>query len=606
MKKVILAIFLASVTTFVNTSCSDFLDADNKAAIDAEPYFATEEGQAAVRVSMYNAIKPMVNDVNLTEWGTDIYTVTQTARSNDYNTYDLTYEDSGVEEYYKNAYYMINQANCLAKYGAENPKYLAEAKFIRCFGYYLLTQQYGSVPYVTEYIENGKKRDYPKTPLKDIYSSVINELEGLATDAALPAEDHKGNVNRRAVKALLAKVCLAAAWDLDTQLTDAAKGTYSVTSTENFAKAARYADEVIAGQPLTMSFADKWSPYNEGNEEEIWSVQYERDGFPGDVLNGGNQRQNTYGSQLGDPITSGLKSCSGVLVPNTKAIYIWAKGDERFEATFMTTIYNYFPNEYPWPASGYYAYYNASEEAKANLGITERYFPWYTTTEEINEYIAEHKSQFAKGTAANACKVHYIAEPAMLWEFQADGTPGNVTTKDYASYISQYVAPTLVTKKFDDPNTVQQGGVSNCYRDIVVFHVSEMYLTAAEAYLMAGNEGMALKYVNTVRDRAHATHLESFASYHADYTISPNFGTLRPIDVILDERVREVWAETTRWVDLRRTKQLVKYNVEFNREISSPADMSNARGEIKWYRPIPAKEIGTNSAITDDDQNAGY
>lgn len=605
MKKVLLAIFLASVTTFVSTSCSDFLEADNKAAVDAEPYFATEEGQAALRISMYNSIKPMVNDVNLTEWGTDLYTITQTARDNDYQTYKITPEDGNIEGYYKNAYYMINQANCLAKYGAGNPKYLAEAKFLRSFGYYLLVQQFGPVPYVTEYIDNGK-RDYPRTPLNEIYKSLISELEGIAEDAALPAEDRQGNVSRRAVKALLAKVCLAAGWDLDTQLTDAAKGTYSITSTENFAKAARYADEAIAGQALTMSFSDKWSPYNEGNEEEIWSVQYDRAGYPGDVLNGGNQRQNTYGSQLGDPITSGLKSCSGVLVPNPKAIYLWEKGDERFEATFMTTMYNYFPDEHPWPTSGYYAYYNASAEAQAALGITERYFAWYTTEAEIEQYISENQARFAKGTAPNTTRVHYIAEPATIWEFNDNGTVSKKTTGSYASIIRQYISPTLTVKKFDDPNTVQQGGVSNCYRDIVVFHLSEMYLTAAEAYLMAGNEGKALGYVNNVRDRAHASHLTAFSDYRPDYTVSSSFGAIRPIDVILDERAREVWAETTRWADLHRTKQLVKYNIEFNNNISSAADMSNVRGDVKWYKPIPAAEIATNAAMTDDDQNAGY
>ena len=34
--------------------------------------------------------------------------------------------------------------------------------------------------------------------------------------------------------------------------------------------------------------------------------------------------------------------------------------------------------------------------------------------------------------------------------------------------------------------------------------------------------------------------------------------------------------------------------------------MCNNRGEVKWYRPIPASEIETNTAITNENQNPGY
>lgn len=600
--KYIIVLAAALLTTL--TGCSDFLDAENKSGVDADPYFSTSEGQVALRATVYNDLKPLVNDVNMTEWGTDVYTITQTARANDYQTYKLTAEDAGVESYYKNCYSLINMANGLLKYAAENPKYVAEAKFLRSFGYYNLIQQFGAVPYVTTYIEDGT-REYPRTPLNEIYPAIITELESIMNDSNLPETDLNGNVSRRAVKALLAKVCLAAGWDLETTLNDATAGTYTVNSTNYFQKAAQYADEVIGGQQLTMSFADKWSPSNEQNDEVIWAVQYDRAGYPGDALSGGHGRQNTYGSQLGDPISSGQKTCSGVLVPNEKGIYLWAKGDERLDATFMMTLYNYFPT-ISWPLSGYYAYYNASDESKESLGIMTKFFPWYTSNREIALYINNHRSLFTRGTATNDCSVHKIAATSTIWEFNADGSTKATTSKDYASFISQYVAPTLVCKKFDDPNTVQQAVSTNDYRDIVVFHVSEMYLTAAEAYLMAGNEQKALDYVNVVRDRAKATHLSSFSAYEPDYEVNVSFGSIRPIDVILDERARELWAETTRWVDLRRTRQLVKYNIQFNSEISTADDMSNVRGEVKWYKPIPSSEIATNTAISDDDQNPGY
>ena len=81
---------------------------------------------------------------------------------------------------------------------------------------------------------------------------------------------------------------------------------------------------------------------------------------------------------------------------------------------------------------------------------------------------------------------------------------------------------------------------------------------------------------------------------------------MTPLDVVLDERARELYAETTRWMDLRRTRQLVRYNVAFNPNVSSVADMANVDGEIKWLRPIPAAEIETNTGISQADQNPGY
>ena len=122
---------------------------------------------------------------------------------------------------------------------------------------------------------------------------------------------------------------------------------------------------------------------------------------------------------------------------------------------------------------------------------------------------------------------------------------------------------------------------------------------------MSGNEAKALELINAVRQRAKATMLTSFASYQPDYETDVNF-MLTPLDVLLDERARELYAEQTRWMDLRRTRQLVRYNVEFNPEINMPSDMANAQGEIKWLRPIPAAEIETNTAISQQDQNPGY
>jgi hypothetical protein len=159
-------------------------------------------------------------------------------------------------------------------------------------------------------------------------------------------------------------------------------------------------------------------------------------------------------------------------------------------------------------------------------------------------------------------------------------------------------------KKFDDA-AADFTNQANDYRDIVVLHVSDMYLVAAEAYLMAGQQSQALDKINAVRARAGLAALSSFSAYDPQYTTTGSF-TIKDIDLILDERARELYAEGHRWMDLRRTKQLVRYNVQFSEYITDASAMANSKGEIKWYRPIPANEISANTGISQEDQNPGY
>lgn len=604
MKRILYATLLGGAILTMTTGCGDFLTAENKAAIGAEEFFGTEEGLASLRVSMYTGLKTIVNNTDFTEWGTDLYIVTRSTSVNDYDSYKLTPNTGGVESFYKSFYSIINNANYMLRMCGDNDKYAAEAKFIRSLCYYHLTQHFGAVPYVTAYID-GAERAYPRTDIKTIYDSLINELEAIADSEALPEIDLQGNISQRAVCALLSKVCLAAGWDLETTLNDAEKGTYTINGKTYFTKAAQWAEQTISGQKLVMSFEDKWSPANEGNEEEILSVQYERAGYPGDILTGGHGRQNTYGSQLGDPVTSGFKSSNGALCPSKKAIYLWDKDDERLDGTFMTTIYNYFGE---WPKTGYYAYYHASPTELEELPIYTKYFHWWQTKQDVEEFITNNKVKLSQGdNGKNAVRLQLLGDESTKWEFNKDGSKkGSAVSKEYIAFCKEYTAPTYTCKKFDDPQSEQQASSSNGYRDIVMFHLSDFYLVAAEAYLMVGNATKSLEYVNAVRERAKTTLLKEYSDYVANYTIDESFGGITPLDVILDERGRELFAETTRWVDLRRTRQLVRYNVAFNVNINSVTDMTDVYGNVRWYRPIPIAEIETNTAITEEDQNPGY
>ena len=155
MKKIFNAILIPAALLAGMTSCSDFLEPENRANIEADSYFATDEGLAQLRVTEFTGLRSLVTNVDLTEWGTDLYVTSKSSDPGDFHRYNVTPENSTVESYYKACYSLINMANCMLKYGAANERYAAEAKFLRCYGYYRLVQQFGAIPYVTSYIESG-------------------------------------------------------------------------------------------------------------------------------------------------------------------------------------------------------------------------------------------------------------------------------------------------------------------------------------------------------------------------------------------------------------------------------------------------------------------
>lgn len=583
-------------------SCSDYLDAENKGSgSDADAYFSTEEGITAAKATAFNALYDVGVNFALYCAGTDLYVpVRNSTTYSDFNSYSITAEDGTVSSFYSNCYVLEQYANFYIQTAGEGSQGEAEGIFLRAYAYYLLTQQFGGVPYLGRYVSDSS-REYPKASVDSLYTIMEEQLTTVYNSGLLPSTAYDGNVSNQAVAALLAKFYLAHAWDVDVTVANATSGTYTVNSTSNFSKAAEWAIKAINGQALSMSFEDKWSPDNEQNVEQIWAIQYERSGYPGDISEGGHGLQNMFGSYYGDITKTGLKKSASDGAQSTKALYLWDEGDERYEATFMNTILNWDGDEDNWGNSGYYAYYNVSNPDALNIAY--RYYPYWMSETEVEADLAADASRYVNTGYANTAAIAWIlAEPATRYTFSASGTYTKTSNVSFTTLCSEVGGGTTV-KKFDDPDTQLENNDDIDYRDIVVLDLSDMYLTAAEAYLLAGNTSSALSYVNQVRSRAGATTLSSFDSYEEQYTHS---SSITALDVILDERARELYAQQVRWVDLRRTKQLVRYNIEFSDYVTSVSDMTGSDGNIKWLRPIPSDALSGNNAVSTADQNPGY
>ena len=606
------------------SSCSDFLDTDNKSTVTPESQFSDISGWNQQLNNAYYALRDVYSDPKVFCQGTDLYTVGQNASAPVLQSYQYSSDNEDVTNLYKNTYAAINYANCVLKY-CKDDKLNDQARFVRDYCYYILTQQFGAVPYITEYIESAST-NYPRTDLATVYANVIADLKEIIANGNLESvsseKDARGRASVIGAKALLAKVYLAAGWDLQTTVTDAKNGTYTVNSTEYFAEAAKYASEVADAVPLTQSFDKKWDFDNNEkgtNAETLFAIQYDR-ATSSDKVTGGHDQQHNFALYMGSN-TLGVKGVKSDLCPTERVYYAFDKGDDRFEGTFMTTVYGYDGNESNWSKQGYWAFYNANDDEKAKLSIAFKYFPWYTEDSEIEAYCTAHASQFVTTGMKSTTKVFKVAENSTCKAYAANGSYDAKNSATYTQPFSsaiQKIGCLPPVRKFDDKNTTsdckQSGGD---YRDVVVLNASEIYLVAAEAYLMMGDDANSLKYLNAVRTRSHASYLGSFSDYkrydwgyndaggYVSFGQTDSYGlTINKLDVILDERMRETLGEYYRWMDLRRTHQLVRYNTTYCG--LSVNNMTGNDGQIKWLRPIPENEIQINLGITAADQNPGF
>lgn len=587
------------------TGCSDFLEADNKSNLDSDAYFVTEDGFENLSTTPYYKLRAIYgDDPVLFCSGTDLY---ERGRSNysdvTLSLYkDLNSSNSNVLDFYEACYDGIQQCNTVLYYAGQGAKgdnvqrRVSEAKYLKAFYYYLLSQQFGGVPISDTYI-SSVITSFPRESLKDVYDYIIGILTEIETDNVLPLEDYTGRVSMRAVYNLFAKVYLAYGWDCGTTANEDGSNV-QITDGTFFAKAAEYADKAINGKVPALTFSQMWDVANDNNDEIMFAIQYTRGISGQDELETGNKQEAMFANYYNEE----CKYTTSQYPASEKLIYLFEPGDERFEGTFMVTHY-----------SDYKSYYTGTD---ANSAVYAYYPAWY---EDLSK-LADFHTAAAGHAEAN---IYSTSNPSKYIKAAVNKRTGAVTyTEGSQSYETSRTTTgaSLAIRKFDDYTATRNTTKAVSYHNIVLAHLTETYLLAAEAYYMAGDAPTSLNRLNVVRRRANATELTSYSSYVRHYSdgtdASVNMGAgigsvpyetnLDPVDVILDERARELCGEYYRWMDLRRTKRLIDYNVKYNSGVTSADQMKGADGKYRWYRPFPQDEINLNDAITDEDQNDGY
>jgi hypothetical protein len=173
----------------------------------------------------------------------------------------------------------------------------------------------------------------------------------------------------------------------------------------------------------------------------------------------------------------------------------------------------------------------------------------------------------------------------------ATGTTGNDNFKGNRMYIQ--------LRKFDDLTGSIIRDLAS--RDAFVIRLSEMYLIAAEGYMMSGQSASAVTKLNALRT-ARAISGKTNTLNPAEQTQVSS----KDINVILDERARELCGEQQRWFDLKRTGKLLERVALYN------GTAKNYIQSFHLLRPIPRPQLDAITNLTSGPdpngfwQNTGY
>lgn len=308
---------------------------------------------------------------------------------------------------------------------------------------------------------------------------------------------------------------------------------------KNYDLAAQFSEDVInnGSFSLVRPVEDLWKLDNENNSEVILSAQF-ADNLEFD--NGGNPAHLFFLMEYDNRPGMVRDAVNGRpwkrFKPTNYLLNLYDLGDKRYDATFTTVWFSNNPNSAP---------------PGVQPGDTAIWLPRVPL------------SQAEKDTRPFAVNI-----------FNQD---------EYTERV--YPA----SKKWVQPNRISTNEPSGG-RDFIMWRLAEVYLIAAEANALksAPDQNKALQFLNEVRMRAYD--VTSVAQLPVISAVT--------LDIILEERAKELAQEGKRWFDLVRTGKLVE-RVRLHNAQAAP----NIQ-DFHALRPIPLTQI--DRTTSDFPQNPGY
>ncbi|UOE51833.1 RagB/SusD family nutrient uptake outer membrane protein [Mucilaginibacter sp. SMC90] len=258
------------------SGCQKYLDEKNKSGFDKDNYFQNA-GQAQTFVNgIYTSLYMFQNGDAYGESPfitLELFAGHTTSLGQSVNNGNVIHQrtdavNPGFETVWKNSYAAIANANLaieripgITMDDGVKKNLLGQAYFLRAFFYYHLVRLYGDVPLITKSQTLSSADLYPpRSPVADVYNLIISDLESAKT-SGLPNTDQTGKVSLGAVKTLLASVYLTTAG-------------FPMQKTENYAKAAAEAKDILTLYPLFDSYAFLHDNAHKNQGELIFQGNY--------------------------------------------------------------------------------------------------------------------------------------------------------------------------------------------------------------------------------------------------------------------------------------------------------------------------------------------
>ena len=594
MKKITI-LFTAVLALFAFAGCNDeaFLKENPKYFYTTDNAFSTSEQVDQALIACYSQIRKMYcSDANVSTYafrggnGTDMFDIPTIRLANRFNDYGVLNPEHAVYyNIYTWWYQIISKAN-LALYAAELPQItwasaqdkayaIAQAKFFRAWCYRNLGELYGGVPLVDE-ITTTPRYDFVRASRSETYQFAIDDLESCVND--LPeTTTTPGRIVRGAAQHTLCQLYL----DKGLALEQEGKAAEAKTA---YGKSIEYGNALINGSTYSL-MTERFGKRKNDNP-----VYY-------------------FANSVAQQIPEHLYSVAGV---NIVANVIWdmfQPGNQNYQDGNKEAI---------WVVQIDYDAYKA-EDSQAALNYSRRFGPVFrdAMSKDCNgsmEDVGGHGVSFVIPTFYTRDVIYEGKWGDDMRNSEAvyrRTFVGNVPTSPYYGKVIPW---SVLYRDGQDESSVNTGKTlifpvscknagdtqlypaiadgeqrANIFRDEYMIRLAETILLRAEAKMRNGDKAGAAADINLLRARA-----------QCGYKVTADDVN---VELILDERARELVYEETRWNTLLRMGGTIAVD-----RIKKYAYWDYPRATLNknfnlW--PIPQKVIDTNKDVPME-QNPGW
>ena len=554
-----------SATTLF-TSCDDFLDEHKPQATLSDEQVKSPENAEAMAISAY-AIFTSAEDINssFSMWNFDVRSDDAYKGGNGTSDGDVFHQlevqqgvlttnwninDMWVRLY--NSLSRVNSAIALLKetddsYTMKGQR-LAEMKFLRAYGHFLLKRLYKNIPFVVN--ENLTYEEYNELSNTQYtndegWQLIIDDL--MEAYNTLPeVQQDKGRPTRAAAAAFLAKVYLYKAYRQD----DAKSNQVTSINQDDLQKVIEFTNPALyANYGLEDDIHNNFRPEEEYENgiESIWAIQYSR--------NDGS----TYGN---------LNWSYGLIPPNIPGA---TDGGCDFYKPSQNLVN---------------AYHTGADGLPLLDNFNEKDF-------NLAEDNADPRLFLTVGMPGLPYMFNrnYMMEETSIWS-RSNGLYGYYVT------LKQNVDPALIG------SYLIKGSYWASSMNRIVFRYADVLLMRAEALAQMGQADQAINIVNQLRSRA-ATSTQMISSYPNLYGVKMYISNYRgsyskdeAVKIVKMERRLEMGMESERFFDLVRWGDAATVlNKYYSEEIDHCAIYSAAHftANKDEYLPIPFSQISASN-----------